>query len=150
MIHNRQLKNVCRMNNPNYNGRSRRWHFIIMSLICLSHSLPLSGKSEQGSGREIWVMRLTTRTPPCEQSETAQKYKSFIQFRKTSVQRALSPGCLLTTQQLAWFNLSQLGRRVIWEADNWKQICTEKREREDARCYDQLVLLEKGDMRNLE
>ena len=47
MIQNRQLKNVCRMNNPNYNGRSRRWHFIIMSLIFLSHSLPQRGKSEQ-------------------------------------------------------------------------------------------------------
>lgn len=35
------------MDNLNYNGRSGRQYFIIMSLIFLSHSLPQCGQSGQ-------------------------------------------------------------------------------------------------------
>ena len=56
------------MNNPNYTGRSGRWHFIIMSLIFQSHSSSVRKKGTERAGgkSESWVWQ--PGHPTCQQS----------------------------------------------------------------------------------
>ena len=131
LIQNRQLKNISQMNNPNYNGRSERQHFIILSPIFLFYSPPQCGKSEQRELGEICVIKPTTGTLIMWQEwaphqKTSQKYKFFSWFRKNLISEwsfwPLVPiACWPPTKcHDSRFNLSQLDRGMIREADNWK------------------------------
>lgn len=111
------------MNNPNYTGRSGRWHLSsCLSIFFNLHSFPQWGKrgTERAGGKsESWDW--TTRHPTCQQSgphtmKVPRSIKSFSQFRKTSFQRveflALSTNCWLTTHQL--HNLIYLSWEEEW------------------------------------
>lgn len=105
MTQNRQLNNVCWMNNPEEEVEDNS-----PSSCLLSSDLTLFlnvDKADRGSCKELWVMGLTTGPPLCKQhGPHAMKLPrstnpSGCKFRNTSFQRveflAFSPSCLLTT-----------------------------------------------------
>ena len=134
-----QTVNKCWMNNLNYSGRSGRQYFTIMSFYLPVSFSCWSGQSVQRELEEHWSHGTDSHTHRVGPVPSHfPKYTSFSKFRKTSSQRvefpAFSPSCSMT-HYLPQVVSSQLGRRVMREADHWKHGSCTKREGVDSEWY---------------